>query len=333
MPLPGINPHLVNSANPWATTTQDLQSLFDCPRTGAVTIRTSLLSGFAHDDQIHQHTFFDPQDHSLVTRGTKDGEVPSENSGSLNTLGYSPIPLGKYLEIILDVASSSSLPPMTKSQKPFILSVTGSANDIRHCYREIQAAQRNMLNPLCMEINLSCPNIPDKPPPAYSGPALAEYLTVLSSEMSDEGDTRIPTGIKTPPYTYADQFKTLVTALLQSSQPNCPIDFITATNTLGSSLLLDGDLNGPALASASGAGIGGLAGSPLHPLALGNVKTIRSMLDEHQQLRDIDIIGTGGVSDGAGFRRMKAVGAKVVGVGTALGREGTSVFGKVLEKA
>jgi dihydroorotate dehydrogenase (fumarate) len=48
-------------------------------------------------------------------------------------------------------------------------------------------------------------------------------------------------------------------------------------------------------------------------------------------LRDVDVIGVGGVSDRAGFERMSAVGAGVVGVGTASGREGVDVFGKILE--
>jgi dihydroorotate dehydrogenase (fumarate) len=104
---------------------------------------------------------------------------------------------------------------------------------------------------------------------------------------------------------------------------------------LGSSLLLANDDDGTysptlASASASGQGIGGLAGAPLHPLALGNVKTLRDLLDSHQRLRGIQVIGVGGVEDSEGFARMRAVGASVVGVGTALGREGMGVFGKIL---
>lgn len=332
MPLPTIEPALVNSANPWASNRSDLQALFDCTSTGAVTTRTSLLKGFNHDDDIHQHTFFDPQSHGLVAEDISDGDVPSEASGSLNTFGYSPLTLGNYLDLIETVVKDSKLPQPARSNKAFIISVTGSAEDVRQCYRIISDHQKQMKNPLCMEINLSCPNIPDKPPPAYSGQALAVYLNILRDEMSQDTTSlgrRVPTGVKTPPYTYADQFKILVAALLESCQPSCPIDFITATNTLGSSLLLDSE-NNPALPSATHTGIGGLAGSSLHPLALGNVKTIRSMLDEHGALESIDIIGTGGVSDAAGYRRMMSVGARVIGVGTALGREGVNVFEKIL---
>jgi dihydroorotate dehydrogenase (fumarate) len=327
MGLPNIA--LLNSSNPWATTAGDLQKLFDCVGTDAVTTRTSLLHGFEHDDSIHQHTFFDTADPYSKHGLHKDGEVPDAAGGSLNTLGYSPIVLTTYLAMITKVVQDSTLLEQTRTTKPWIISVTGSAKAVRECYEMIRAAQATLSNQLCMEINLSCPNIPDKPPPAYCGPSLAEYLDVLARAKTSSPGRDVPIGIKTPPYTYHDQFKTLIDALLASSKPTCPIDFITATNTLGSSLVLADDTGEPAINSASGAGIGGMAGSPLHPLALGNVKTIRTMLNQHEQLRDIKIIGVGGVSDAAGYKRMRAVGADSVAVGTALGRKGVGIFHEI----
>ena len=329
MPLPPINPPLINSANPWATTKQDLQTLFDCPHTGAVTTRTSLIHAFKHNDSIHQYTFFDPYSHSTPNPdlNTKDQTIPPTYAASLNTLGYSPIPLSTYLTTIIEIATSSTSPH--SATKPFIISVTGSAPAVAECYSLITVAQRKIPNPLCMEINLSCPNIPDKPPPAYSKTSMVEYLDALAeadASSSTSADRRVAIGLKTPPYTYADQFQTLLSALLST---DCSVDFITATNTLGSSLILT-DNGDPALNSASGQGIGGMAGAPLHPLALGNVKTIRGMLDREERLRGVEVIGVGGVSDRGGFERMRGVGAKVVGVGTALGREGVEVFGKIL---
>ena len=76
-----------------------------------------------------------------------------------------------------------------------------------------------------------------------------------------------------------------------------------------------------------------MAGAALHPLALGNVRTIRGLLDQHEELKDIAIIGVGGVSDGAGFKRMRAVGAEAVAVGTALGCEGIGVFERICNEA
>ncbi|GAB7325206.1 hypothetical protein MBLNU13_g09278t1 [Cladosporium sp. NU13] len=330
MPLPHINPPLINSANPWATTKQDLKTLFDCPHTGAVTTRTSLIHAFEHNDSIHQYTFFDPHSNSTPDQdlNTKDQTTPPIYAASLNTLGYSPIPLATYLTTIIEIATSSKAPHSTT--KPFIISVTGSASAVAECYTLITAAQRKIPNPLCMEINLSCPNIPDKPPPAYSKTSMVDYLDVLADvNRSDDSDAdhRVAIGVKTPPYTYHDQFQILIDALLAT---RCNVDFVTATNTLGSSLVLV-DGGDPAINSASGLGIGGMAGTPLHPLALGNVKTIRGMLDREEKLRGVELVGVGGVSDRAGFERMRAVGAKVVGVGTALGREGVDVFEKIVE--
>jgi len=327
MPLPPIRPPLLNSANPWATTQEDLQRLFDCPHTGAVTTRTSLLHGFEHKNDIHQYTFFSPATQGTASRDAKDGSIDSAYSGSLNTLGYSPIALSTYLAMLSRVVADSELSAEQRDGKPFIVSVTGSAEAVSECYRLISTAQSKMSNPLCMETNLSCPNIPDKPPPAYLGESLKNYLEVLARVRCTN---LVAIGIKIPPYTYLDQFTTLINALLATSNPKSLIDFITATNTLGSCLVVNGADGSPAITSASGSGIGGMAGAPLHPLALGNVRTLRTMLDEHEELKAIDIIGVGGVEAQAGFARMKAVGAKVVGVGTALGREGVDVFGKIL---
>ena len=122
----------------------------------------------------------------------------------------------------------------------------------------------------------------------------------------------------------------MVRAALLSCALAVPIAFITATNTLGSALLLNAALQ-PALRSGDGSGVGGLAGAPLHPLALGNVRALRAMCDGEEALEAIRIIGIGGVSDGAGFARMRAVGASAVGVGTALGRRGVRVFEEILK--
>ncbi|KAL9102048.1 MAG: hypothetical protein Q9163_002756 [Psora crenata] len=206
---------------------------------------------------------------------------------------------------------------------------------------------------LLMEINLSCPNIAGYPPPAYSKSELLRHLTALagkaattnssdssSSTGSENLNTRVEIGIKTPPYTHQPQFDELVAALLEYTaflpqKQSCPVTFITATNTLGSSLLLTQDASTgsyrPTLAGSCGSGIGGLAGSAIHPLALGNVATLRRMLDQHESLKRIEIIGVGGVSDRAGFERMKNVGASAVGVGTALGTGGVGVFERILE--
>ncbi|MCJ1474711.1 dihydroorotate dehydrogenase [Lambiella insularis] len=321
-----FSPPLLNSANVWASTEDDLEALYQSPHTGAITIRTSLLNGFRHDDSIHQYCYLDPE--SMVTdrpntRSITDGSTLKVHSASsLNTLGYSPTPLREYIAMVERIEKRVCTDGI-RSFKPVIFSITGNAGEIVECGRLLELQGRHCSSQFMMEINMSCPNIVNKPPPAYSKEGLLSYLHALQAAK-----LALPIGIKTPPYTYQSQFENLIGALLEvsSATHGCPISFITAVNTLGSCFAPRDSMNTPAVASANGSGVGGLAGAALHPLALGNVLTIKRMLNEHVALKDITIIGVGGVSDCAGFDRMMAAGASAVGVGTALGTHGVVVF-------
>jgi dihydroorotate dehydrogenase (fumarate) len=334
-----IDPPLLNAACPWSTTLEDVKALYDSPYTGAVTLRTSLLEGFSHDDAIHQYVFFTPGQ-TIAADAPKGEESKSQSTGpvsTLNTLGYSPLTLSEYLGIINEIVGQRHLGTDTPTKKPFILSVTGTPDEIAMAYALIaNAAEMDEDLRLAMEVNLSCPNIADAPPPAYDPTQFEEYLEAISDSKSTyRGRMATPdsvpkVGVKLPPYTHAAQFDMVVAAMHKfvSSEPGeggCVVDFVTCTNTLGSSLLLDGD-NKPVLNSESGHGVGGLAGAALHPLALGNVATFRRLLDGHPSTRGIAIVGVGGVEDKAGFDRMRAVGATAVACASALGRYGVGVF-------
>jgi len=267
-----------------------------------------MLNGFPHDPRIHQHKLF--------------------GTSSLNTYGYSPHPLQYYLTSIKHIVENSQ----QKQTKPFIVSITGSASEVAECVLDItEFAQQENLE-LWVEINLSCPNIPEKPPPAYDEKTLKEYLELLPDVFG------LPVGLKTPPYTYAGQFEALFGAL--KSYPG-KISFITTTNTLGSSLHLSSPpslsadqkkrIYQPTLSSAAGTGVGGLAGESIHWISLGNVDTIRRWLNK-EGLQEVVVIGVGGVSDKEAMLRMLAVGAGAVEVGTALGREGVEIFQNILEE-
>ncbi|KAH6840709.1 hypothetical protein B0I37DRAFT_221748 [Chaetomium sp. MPI-CAGE-AT-0009] len=341
-PLFDIHPPLINTACPWATTIDDLRLLYSCPSTGAVTTRTSLINGFDHDPERHQYAFFD---------AAQAG--PAQNA-SINSLGYSPLTLQTYLDMIKTISDEQP----SRSSKGFLVSVTGAPEDIAASYKLIASAARGVQFPLAMEINLSCPNIPNQPPPAYSEEALTTYLhhlhqAIVETASSDNDNTpRIPVGLKTPPYTHSTQYHALIAALDTATRTGCPIAFITATNTLGSCLLFDPSPTPPPTSPNTnphhprmpttvlpGTGIGGMAGAALHPLALGNVATLRRMLDERPDGlggssgsgsgRRVRLVGVGGVSDAAGYARMRAAGADVVGLATGLGLRGVGVFADV----
>ncbi|KAI1140342.1 dihydroorotate dehydrogenase [Hypoxylon sp. FL0543] len=344
-----IDPPLLNSANPWATTLEDLKALFECPSTGAVTTRTALLDGFAHHPGTHQYTFFNPSTNLPGGRvSARQSASPEEGANaSLNNMGYSPIRLDEYLGYIQEISDALPGP----SEKWIIVSVAGTPDDVFTCYLRVWRLQAEVKMPLALELNLSCPNIPGAPPPAYDAEALGKHLDMLRAASAsvragaaavgeDRGTRSVPWGVKTPPYTHAGQFEMLVAALKGVAAPRfreaCPASFVTATNTLGSCLVLEDEDGGGADEKGrrprlAGSGVGGMAGAALHPLALGNVATLRRMLDAGRETRHVRVVGVGGVEDAAGYRRMRDVGAAAVGVGTALGRNGVGVFGEIAE--
>ncbi|KAM0333201.1 hypothetical protein ACHAQA_001861 [Verticillium albo-atrum] len=329
-----ITPPLLNSANPWATTLEDLQALFDSPHTGAVTTRTTLLDGFDHDDEEHQYSFFSPTTSlasSSARQRAKEENAPAseaQHTASVNNLGYSPHPLSKYLTFIKKI-NKTVAKDSPQNLKPIIVSVTGSPEDILKCYKHLAKFQDDVPNvSIAMEINLSCPNIPDAPPPAYSRAGLKSYLDVLPTSPD------LPVGIKTPPYTYSTQFDSLLDTLRKSCivvtpysllKAPCRLSFITTCNTLGSCLVLGPD----GKSTLPGDGLGGMAGPPLHPIALGNVRTIARMMKDWPETRHVSVIGVGGVGDAEGYRRMRNAGAYAVAVGTALGKDGVEVFAEI----
>lgn len=301
-PRLSFTPPLLNSATPWATSAADLAALYASPHTGAVTTRTSQLSGFPEDPAVHQKLLF--------------------AASSLNTYGYSPHPLRWYLDAIAGVIRASRAP----QTKPFIVSVAGTPPQLRDAVLAVAAFAAQTTHVVLVEINLSCPNIPGKPPPAYD---LAELLLCL--EQLEDLPPAVPLGLKTPPYTHDAEYRVLLDALKQHPRV---VSFITSTNTLGSALHVSraeaGGEYRPTLGSAAGTGIGGLGGACIHWLSLGNVATIRRMLDAEDALRGVVVIGVGGVADRDAYERMLSVGAVAVGVGTALGEHGVGVFARIL---
>lgn len=326
-----INPPLLNTPCPWCSELDNLRELYACEHTGAITTRTSMLTPYPHDWEINQYVLFDSTKHQVASVNTQD--ATSQQTASLNTIGLSPNNLETSLGFVQIISDEQEADQLTK---PIIISVAGTPEDVAEAYRSISAKQDQVKMPLAMEINLSCPNLPGEVSPAYHSEDLVPYLSALQAEILDQKatgvDRGLPIGIKTPPFTYQDQYDELVSALLEATTnpdfPSLPLAFVTTTNTLGSSLVMTGDQ--PTLHSSNGSGIGGLAGTAIHALSLGNVYTLRQLFNNHDQLKDIQLIGVGGVNDCASFERMKAVGADFVGVATALGVKGIKVFAEIL---
>ncbi|MCJ1311931.1 dihydroorotate dehydrogenase [Agyrium rufum] len=325
---------LLNSANVWATTKEQLIEFYQCPDSFGITTRTSCLDGFAHNPDVHQYELFDTESMRpwQAQEGTDVSSSAYDSTSSINTLGYSPFPFAEYLRIVKEMGEASIAKLGGESEKPVNFSVTGSVKEVCQCYELLIGAK--LKGPVWMEINLSCPNIPGKPPPAYSKSELLLYLHSLKEVIALHGGSEVALGIKVPPYTYMGQFQDMIGALVEVSQngQRCPIDFITAVNTLGSCLVMP-EAGASVVASENGTGIGGLAGAALHPLALGNVRIIRDLLDHNPDLKDVKVIGVGGVMDGAGYIRMRRAGAYAVALGTVLGIDGAHAISRIAAEA
>ncbi|KLO20416.1 FMN-linked oxidoreductase [Schizopora paradoxa] len=311
-----ISPALMNSSSAWASEKEQIVELYECEYTGAVTTRTATLHGFQEDLSIHTVAF------------------ASSTVSSVNSYGYSPHPLSQYLTWVEELLKAGQ-------SKPFIISITSSdpeelstmIDSIQQLRRKVHDDQ-NSASKIAIEINTSCPNIAYAPPPAYAIPTLKPFLNVLVSHFSK--DRTLVIGLKLPPYVVSTQMSELVGAIeeLTVGLDESPIAFLTCTNTLGVSLLFadqaEGDIPRGQSSSqfALPTPLGGLAGDSLHALALGNVYTFRRLISasQHESVRNISIVGVGGVTNPDAVKRMREAGANVVACATIFGKLGIDTF-------
>ena len=281
---------LGNSPNPLATTKEMLNDIASSPATGCFTTRTAC-PGFVHDDARHQWRAL-------------------ESGNTINCLGYSCYDFAYYCDAIPQVQASN---PDTVA----IFSLTGTKEEVADLLEQtVSKLGAAAVTKLLVEINLSCPNIPGKPPVAYDPVAIRAYLQGALAR----GTHGLKVGVKLAPMLYDTQFNDICGALNDIPE----LSFVTTINTIGCGLAVDIDTEAPALAEAMGASYGGLGGPAVHNLALGNVRRLRQLLRA-----DIDIIGVGGVNSGAAVFSFLLCGASAVMMASTLLTEGVDCFARI----
>ncbi|KIY45262.1 FMN-linked oxidoreductase [Fistulina hepatica ATCC 64428] len=308
-----IDPPLVNTSCAWASEESQLQELYDCPYTGAVTTRTAC--GIDVADAFDQ----------------KEGVHGVRSATSINTYGYSPHSLKEYLSYVDKILSAAP----NGRVKPFIVSLTATSPEILDVMiSKVQTLRETHPN-VGIELNTSCPNV-GHPPSAY---AYANCTTPAEYNASELGgliavfqraraaDPTLAIGLKLSPFVYAQQITAFVRGLASLGAAN-PVAFLTCTNTLGNSFLPASVLSGYQGAGMDGKDMfGGLAGEAIHSLSLGNVAGFRKALDAScPEVAKVEIIGAGGVTTADAARRMYDAGASVVGCATLLGKAGIGAF-------
>lgn len=175
------------------------------------------------------------------------------------------------------------------------------------------AAQMIELKPDLLEVNISCPNVQDElgKPFACAGPTAAAVTKAVKAVSK-----KIPVFIKLSPN--VDNIGSIALACAEAGA-----DGFTAINTVGPGMAIDLRSRMPILANK----VGGLSGPGIKPIA---VKCIADIYAATQG--KLPIIGTGGVHTGEDALELMLAGATLVGIGTAIGSRGVSVFKKVCDE-
>jgi len=164
--------------------------------------------------------------------------------------------------------------------------------------------------PDLIEANISCPNVEEEFGQIFSStPYVAAQVTRRVKSATD-----IPVIVKLSPNVpnIAEVAEAVVAA---------GADAISAINTVGPGMLVDVETAQPVLSNR----VGGVSGPGIRPIAVRCVYDICSAVD-------VPVIGIGGVSTGRDAAEMITVGAKAVGVGTAVHTRGIEVFGLIAEE-
>ncbi len=158
--------------------------------------------------------------------------------------------------------------------QPLIISVAGfSVEDYVHCAKVASESEKVS----AIELNLSCPNTEHGSIFSFDLKALTQLFTALAQNK------RKPLWVKLSPYSDPNQLAAVATLINKYSDI---IGSVVTCNTFPSSYAGEQTIS-------PHQGLAGLSGPALKPIALGQVRQFRQLLNS-----DIDVIGVGGITTG-----------------------------------
>ncbi|HEY9122382.1 MAG TPA: dihydroorotate dehydrogenase [Brevefilum sp.] len=163
--------------------------------------------------------------------------------------------------------------------------------------------------PDLIEVNISCPNVANE----FGTPFSASASSAAAVTRVVRRAVDIPISIKLAPN--VPDIAGIAHAAAEEGA-----DAITAVNTMPA-MLVDPPAGKPVLKNRTG----GLSGPALKPIALRCVAEIAQRVS-------LPIIGTGGISNGLDAAEMLMVGASLVGIGSAIWRDGPSAFRRIADE-
>jgi dihydroorotate dehydrogenase (NAD+) catalytic subunit len=163
-----------------------------------------------------------------------------------------------------------------------------------------------------VELNVSCPHVGSLYLLGMDPEAVAEVVT----EVVERTKKQVPIWVKLPGST---DYPRLIE--VAKSAQSAGASALVALNTLPA-LALDIDTRAPLL----GAGIGGLSGPAIKPIA------VRAVWELHRAGLKIPIVGVGGVMTGQDVIEFLIAGATAVEIGTGVLKRGTTIFTQICDE-
>ncbi|MFQ3619771.1 MAG: dihydroorotate dehydrogenase [Spirochaetales bacterium] len=233
---------------------------------------------------------------SLEPRSGHEGPVVAEyGAGILNSMGLCNPGIAEGLKEVNQFVERSKAPILVSlfaTNREDFVELVRRTNDSAATY---------------IELNLSCPNVMDE----YGIPLASSKEMVSQIVEGVKAVSRVPVLAKLSPN--AADVPSIAAAAEQAGA-----DGLTLINTLGPGLLIDPYARKPILHPT----YGGVSGPAIKPIAL------KIVYDCSRRVR-IPIIGMGGISSGLDAVEMLMAGARLVGVGSAIWKEGIGVVGDI----
>eukprot|EP00124_Ichthyophonus_hoferi_P001692 Ihof_evm11s95 gene=Ihof_evmTU11s95 len=204
--------------------------------------------------------------------GNPEPRLKAFSQGSINSMGLPNLGVKAYLDI---------LPTLSQHNKPVIASVSGMS--LKDNLEILEMLYAGPSPPMCVEVNLSCPNLVGKPQVGYDFEQSKDVLKAVGDLCLAKG---ITWGVKLPPYFDFAHFSEIA-AILNDSR----VSFVTCINSPGNGLVID-PISETTLIRPKG-GFGGIGGPGIKAFGLSNVRKLREFLKE-----DISVIGVGGITTG-----------------------------------
>lgn len=231
-------------------------------------------------------------------QGNEEPRYADVPLGSINSMGYPNLGYREYVKLV---------PKLKEFGKPVIASLgVLAASEFPTLIQAFNETQIDF-----MELNFSCPNLKGKPQIGYD----FEMTDRILKDVMGKG--KKPIGLKLPPYFDPAHWEQAAAIFKKY-----PISFLSCINSVGNTLIVDGEKEAPLIKPKGG--FGGLGGEYIKPVALANVRAFSQLLGDR-----MSIVGVGGIRTGMDAFEFLLCGADAVQIGTQFMKEGPECFARI----